>query len=97
MKNRMKEMRKIDDDLHQKPQKEDLDYQEFLKNKKSKKKDQDPWMKMYLRGPPDPEQIEANAKTTEKENPFYERFAMRTINNVKNFFLSYFSDDKRGF
>lgn len=89
-------MRKMDDELHRKPQKEDLDYQDF-QNKKSKKKAEDPWLKMYLKGPSEPEQIEQDAKTMEQENPYYERFAMRTLNNVKNFFLYYFSDDKRCF
>lgn len=90
-------MRKLDSELHQKPQKEDLDYQDFLLKDNKKKKESDPWMKMYVRGPSEEEILLSAAKTQEKENPLYQRFADRTTQNVRKFFDYFFCEDKRGF
>ena len=94
MKRKIKEMRKMDDELQEKPQRDDLDYQDFMVKKQ--KKEKDPWMKMYVKGPTEEEQMMAEAKTRQLENPLYERFADRTTRNVRLFFDMMFNGEKRG-
>ncbi len=93
MRERINRLKKIDKDLNDRPQKENIDFQDFLK--KTPKKETDPFMKMYIRGQKSEEVLKQEAKTMELENPHYERHAFRTTKNVQSFFMSYFSKNKQ--
>lgn len=60
-----------------------------------KKKEKDPYLKMYIKGEKQLEENLQNQKTLKDDNPLYERFALRTTKNVQYFLLDFFSGEKQ--